>query len=751
MATPATRNAAEVTPSSRRYPTVEAHLTLGVLAKLGLFLVATIMLIAAIGRAQQLIGLVLIAGVLSATVAPLIERLRSRCGAVAGALVVHTFVFVIIVGMTVLVVQQIRSESEHLETYAAAQLAQLDEDVAPIAFSRADLSRRASDATASWGTVAVLGDDQATGIAVRASQLVVITVLSVFFSLQGNRIIDAVVMNTEDRERRRVARERWSDGVGAGAAQLRHTLLHGGIAGLVSVGVATVFGLPGVALLGFWAACVSAVPVVGPFVGWTPIVVVGALTLNSPPLGLLIGVAIAAVIILSRLRAMTSLAFTVGPLIITLGAAAGLNAAGLPGAAAGVFIATAFAHAVASHSWAIANFSAAIAVSESNTNAEPSSAERGALIPVPANDEPLAPTDSPTPDVYVDLSSETLLRIGGLIVLAVLVQLSIARIGTILVWAVVGLLIAVGIDRPVVWVQRRTGAPRSLVVIAGALIFAVVLIGLAVASSDGLASLGSIDDDLPRFAAALKGLPLVGSRLADLDVVRSIEDFRSQAPRLINRSPVAGQAVRVVSGGLVALFWIVATALTALIDGPRVASAVGRRVPARYIRQVTRLAGATRSALAGYVAGSALVAAINAALIGVLAVLSGVPMPAVLAIWAFSWNFVPQIGAIIGWTPLLVLALVVNPVVGAGCVAFFIVYQMVENNVIQPTIVGHAVDISALGALGAALTGTAIAGLVGAVLAIPIVGVVHAVRSEVKSEDFPRLRERLPSGAATQR
>ncbi|MEZ5225918.1 MAG: hypothetical protein R2710_04400 [Acidimicrobiales bacterium] len=51
--------------------------------------------------------------------------------------------------------------------------------------SRADLSRRAADATASWGTTAVLGDDAATGIAVRASQLVVIVVLSVFFSFRA--------------------------------------------------------------------------------------------------------------------------------------------------------------------------------------------------------------------------------------------------------------------------------------------------------------------------------------------------------------------------------------------------------------------------------------------------------------------------------------------------------------------------------------------------------------------------------------
>ena len=59
---------------------------------------------------------------------------------------------------------------------------------------------------------------------------------------------------------------------------------------------------------------------------------------------------------------------------------------------------------------------------------------------------------------------------------------------------------------------------------------------------------------------------------------------------------------------------------------------------------------------------------------------------------------------------------------------------------IQPSIVGQAVNISPLAALGAALFGAAVGGLIGAVLAIPTVGVINALNTEWKREDFPSVR-----------
>lgn len=707
-------------PEPDRYPVVQAHLTLGVLAKLGVFIVATVVVIAAIGRAQQLIGLVILAGVLCAALSPVIERLRRFITFVPATLLTHALAFAIIVGTTTLVVQQISAESASLEMFATEQLAELDDEIAPNTFSRAGLSRRTADATARWGTTALLGDDQASGIALRASQLLVIIVLSIFFTLQGHRLVDAAVTKVADRETRRTIRTMWSAGVDAGATQLRHTVVHGIIAGAVTAGVSFAFGLPGIALLAVWAACLSAVPVLGPLVGWAPVIVVGAFELEAERLVLLVVIAGAALLVLGRVRASAAPPFPVGPLIITLGIAAGTNAAGLPGAAAGLMIATGTAHAVANHRWRMDDV------------------DRTALAPVDTMSSVIRSAEPGRAGVFVEFSTETMSRIAALVLLAVMIQLSIARTSTILVWAAVGLLLAVGLDRPVSWIHSRTGVHRSAVVIGGGVGVLLFLVWLAGVSRGSASTVTVIDDDLSEFAASVEDFPVLGSHLADLEIEQSIDDFRRRAPQALDRSPLVGRAARLAGGGAVAIFWIAATTMTALIDGRRVAGAIDRRVPARYTRQVSRLAEAVRGALAGYVAGSALVATLNGALVAAVAALSGVPMPAVFAVWAFAWNFVPQVGAILGWAPVLMLAIVVNPAVGLLVLAFFVVYQVIENNLIQPTIIGHAVDISALAALGAALAGTAIAGLVGGVLAIPIVGVVHAIRTELAREDFPR-------------
>ena len=171
-------------------------------------------------------------------------------------------------------------------------------------------------------------------------------------------------------------------------------------------------------------------------------------------------------------------------------------------------------------------------------------------------------------------------------------------------------------------------------------------------------------------------------------------------------------------------------------------------MPARITRQTSRLARAGKIALGGYVAGAAVVAAMNGGLVLLLGAAFGVPMVVLLALWAFGWNFIPQIGAIIGWAPLLLLTLVESPLRGAACLLIFVVYQVIENNAIQPTIVGNAVDIGALAALGAALAGAALAGLIGAALAIPVAGVARALYRESRRDDFPSIRSRPESTGA---
>ncbi len=67
----------------------------------------------------------------------------------------------------------------------------------------------------------------------------------------------------------------------------------------------------------------------------------------------------------------------------------------------------------------------------------------------------------------------------------------------------------------------------------------------------------------------------------------------------------------------------------------------------------------------------------------------------------------------------------------------YIGYQFVENHLIQPAVIGAAIDVPPWGTLVAALAGGAAAGVIGAVVITPLVGVVRVVRSELARDDFP--------------
>jgi len=160
-------------------------------------------------------------------------------------------------------------------------------------------------------------------------------------------------------------------------------------------------------------------------------------------------------------------------------------------------------------------------------------------------------------------------------------------------------------------------------------------------------------------------------------------------------------------------------------------------VPARHRRQWVRLVEATGAALGGYAAGAALVATINASVIFAVAVLLGLGVAPALALWGFLWNFVPQIGGFMGGLPLIVFALVLGPLQGLFAAGVFIAYQFLENHVIQPAVVGAAIDIAPWGTLLAALAGAAAGGIVGAIVLTPLVGVIGVIRRDLASDDFP--------------
>ena len=170
-----------------------------------------------------------------------------------------------------------------------------------------------------------------------------------------------------------------------------------------------------------------------------------------------------------------------------------------------------------------------------------------------------------------------------------------------------------------------------------------------------------------------------------------------------------------------------------LKDGERIWGwLVSLVTPARRddVRQAGELAW---QALAGFVRGQTLVALFDAVLIGSAIAILGVPLALPLAVLTFFGAYVPVIGATVTGLLAVFVALASQGIVAASAVlAAILVVQQIEGNMFQPVVVGRTVQVHPLAILLGVTAGGVLAGIIGAMIAAPVVAVAGAVLRYVR-------------------
>ncbi len=183
-------------------------------------------------------------------------------------------------------------------------------------------------------------------------------------------------------------------------------------------------------------------------------------------------------------------------------------------------------------------------------------------------------------------------------------------------------------------------------------------------------------------------------------------------------------AVEVVTGLLLTLFSLIFF----LYDGDRIWAWLVRLFP-RVARE--RVDGAGKLAwrtLTQYVRGTVLVALFDGTLITILLLILGVPLALPLGVLVFFGAFVPLVGAFVTGALAVLVALVANSLVTALIVlAGIIAIQQLEGHVFQPFVLGRMVRVHPLGVVLAVAVGAYTAGIIGAVVAVPIVAVANTI------------------------
>lgn len=252
----------------------------------------------------------------------------------------------------------------------------------------------------------------------------------------------------------------------------------------------------------------------------------------------------------------------------------------------------------------------------------------------------------------------------------------------------------------------------------------------------------SFAKDIPETVKGLKDIPIIGDKIGSTENQDKISKALKDLPEKLSSkdSPLGTIFESIFNGAYLGLLFIMMF-VSLLLDGPRVVRNIRSLIPDKSRPAADRIAHALYRVIGKYMAGSIFVASLAGVVIGTSALILGVPLAPLLAVWIIFTNLIPQIGGFLGAVPFVAFGFTVSPLTGVICLAIFLVYQQIENHIIQPIVIGKTVKISPPITMVAALLGVSVGGILGAMLAVPFVGVTKALAAEF---DFPRgIREKM--------
>jgi putative heme transporter len=214
------------------------------------------------------------------------------------------------------------------------------------------------------------------------------------------------------------------------------------------------------------------------------------------------------------------------------------------------------------------------------------------------------------------------------------------------------------------------------------------------------------------------------------------EDFQSTlGDSWRDVSSYLASGVQVGVGLVTGLVLAIALLYFVLRDGAEFWQWILRRLPPESRPAADRAGRRAWVVLGGYVRGTAMIAAIDAVLIGIGLWLLGVPLAFALAVLVFLGAFVPFVGAFVsGLVAVLVAFADEGWEIALAVLVLVIAVQLVEGNFLQPIIQSRTVDLHPAVILLAVAAGASLFGILGAYLAVPVTAVVFAVVASVQSE-----------------
>jgi len=312
------------------------------------------------------------------------------------------------------------------------------------------------------------------------------------------------------------------------------------------------------------------------------------------------------------------------------------------------------------------------------------------------------------------------------------------RLGVVIVPAALALMLTALLVPAVDFLNRR-GAPRggavALVLICGLALVGSILAFVITQFADGLPDLA---DQVTRSIDSARQWLIRGPLHLRPDQINhfgdtAIQTIRDHQQELTSGAlSTAGTVTEIVTGALLALF----TLIFLLLGGRNIWRYLTQIAPATARQRVGDAGAAGFHSLTGYVRATSVVALVDAVGIGTGLAIMGIPLALPLASLVFLGAFIPLVGAVLSGFVAVVVALLAKGFVYALITLGLIIAVMqLEAHVLQPLVMGRAVSIHPLAVVLGIAAGGVLAGVVGALLAVPTIAFINSAARVLLAPD----------------
>ncbi len=327
-------------------------------------------------------------------------------------------------------------------------------------------------------------------------------------------------------------------------------------------------------------------------------------------------------------------------------------------------------------------------------------------------------------------------------VLVVIVGYALIQVTLVVIPVLLALILAAAISPLVNWLRRK-GWPSAAATGAAFLLLLVVIGGLLTGIVFAI-----IDQAGELIDQATQGFDRVYDYVRSGPIPVNEEQIESARDAVVDFATSSSVGAGAISGLSAAGNFFAGAALLAVIlffflkDGDRIWAFMLRAFRGKRLVKARSVGEKGLEVLGGYVRGTAIIAFVDAFFIGLALVIMGIPLAIPLSALIFVGAFIPIVGASLSAILAALVALVSDgPVDALIVVAVIIAVNQLEGNFLQPVVMGRTLQVHALVVLLALTAGTVLAGIIGAILSVPIAAVIWAAIKAWNQKDDADITE----------